>query len=162
MVSIKNDIININDISIETNNYNNTNIDNINKYIFDLFALFQKYFNEELQIKFDFTLPNGKSNSNNLFVKVKYISYFNQYTSNTIKLKLNQVMKDNQNFINQLIDTFQTQANKKKQDCIFILFTTKSNKSDSYNGYMPILINDHSTKIIIKINNTEIFNTKNY
>ena len=51
MVSIKNDIININDISIETNNYNNTNIDNINKYIFDLFALFQKYFNEELEIK---------------------------------------------------------------------------------------------------------------
>ena len=50
MVSIKNDIININDISIETNNYNNTNIDNINKYKFDLFALFQKYFNEELEI----------------------------------------------------------------------------------------------------------------
>ena len=119
MVSIKNDIININDISIETNNYNNTNIDNINKYIFDLFALFQKYFNEELEIKFDFILPNGKSNSNNLFVKVKYISYFNQYTSNTIKLKLNQVMKNNQKFINQLIDTFQTQANKKTRLYIY-------------------------------------------
>ena len=70
-------------------------------------------------------------------------------------------MKNNQKFINQLIDTFQTQANK-KQDCIFILFITKSHKSDSYNGYMPILINDNSTKITIKINNTEIFNTKNY
>ena len=162
MISVDDDIININDIIIDSNNTNNTNIHNINKYIFDLFYTFQKCIHEELQIKFEFPLPNKQINTTNLFVKINYISYFNKYTSDDIKFKLKQIMKNNDNFINQLINSFEIQTSKKKQDCIFILFITKSHKSDSYIGYMPILIDDYDIKITIKLNDIEVFNTKNY
>lgn len=157
MMSVDNDIININDIVIDSNN-----IHNINKYIFDLFATFQKYIHEELEIKFEFPLPNKQINITNLFVKINYISYFNKYTSNDIKLKLKKIMNNNHNFVNQLINTFELQTSKKEQDCIFILFLTKQNKSDSNIGYMPILIDDDNIKITIKLNDIEVFNTKNY
>ena len=138
-----------------------TYIDNLNKYIFDLMFTLHNYINYPLDINIRTSLPNNKIDNITINGKTEYITYFNKYTIEDIKNKLFKLNVMNQKIINSTINEFEEISKKNKQDCIFILFTSKlSSINDTI--FIPLFIYNNNIKFIIKSNNNQIFNTDNY
>lgn len=154
--------------SIKKNIFNHNNhfttisyIDNLNKYIFDLMFTLHNYINNQLNINIRTSLPNNKIDNTTINGKTEYITYFNKHTINDIKNKLDKLTNMNQEVINNIITEFEETSKKNKQDCIFILFSSKlSSINDTI--FIPLFIYNNNTKLIIKSDNNEIFNTNNY
>ena len=136
-------------------------IDNLNKYIFDLIFSLNNYINNQLNINIRTSLPNNKIDNTTINGKTEYITYFNKHTISDIKNKLDKLTNMNQEVINNTITEFEEISKKNKQDCIFILFSSKlSSINDTI--FIPLFIYNNNNKLIIKSDNNEIFNTNNY
>ena len=154
--------------SIKKNIFNNNNhfttvtyIDNLNKYIFDLMFTLHNNINNQLNINIRTSLPNNKIDNITINAKTEYITYFNKHTINDIKNKLDKLTNINQKVINNTITQVEKILKKNKQDCIFILFSsTLLSINDII--FIPLFIYNTDTKLIIKSDNNEIFNTNNY
>tara|TARA_Y100000741_G_C18200409_1_gene537360 strand:+ start:351 stop:827 length:477 start_codon:yes stop_codon:yes gene_type:complete len=144
---------------ILTNNEINRDFrDKVDKYIFDLFVLLNNLDNKK--IKLTFYIPNKMIHNQTLDTNVTYISYYNGYTSNIIRNKLKIIIKDKDDYIDNIINIFNNKIIGKKNDAIFVLFSTPT--FDSQNNYIPILIKDNNIKLLIKYNDKKIFNTNDY
>ena len=146
------------DYILNNNDINKDYRDKVDKYIFDLFVLLNTISNT--QIKLTYSIPNKMIHNQTLDTTVLYISYYNGYTSNIIKNKVKTIVKNKEDYIDNIINIFNTKICGKKNDAIFVLFSTPT--FDSQNNCIPILIKDPNMKLLIECNNKKIFDTTDY
>jgi len=146
------------DYILNNNDINKEYRDKVDKYIFDLFVLLNTLGNT--QIELTCSIPNKMIYNQTLNTTVLYISYYNGYTSNIIKNKLKTILKNKDDYIDNIINIFNTKICGKKNDAIFVLFSTPT--FDSQNNYIPILIKDPNMKLLIECNNKKFFDTNDY
>ena len=146
------------DYMLNNNDINREFRDKVDKYIFDLFVLLNNLDNKE--IKLTFSIPNKLIHNQTLDTTVTYISYYNGYTCNTIRNELKSLIKNKDDYIDNIIEIFNNKISGKKNDAIFVLFSTPT--FDSQNNYIPILIKDNNIKLLIKYNDKKIFDTNDY
>ena len=84
------------------------------------------YINNQLNINIRTSLPNNKIDNTTINGKTEYITYFNKHTINDIKNKLDKLTNMNQKVINNISFANLKKYQKNKQDCIFILLSSKT------------------------------------
>ena len=159
MTSVENSINKKNDVIIKHSTYFNTisDTDNLNKYIFDLFSILYKTMGDNLTINIEIPSENNIIEKYNINTKTHYITYFNKHTIKDVKKQLCKIIEDNQ-FIENMLNKFEDNIKNNKHDSIFILFAIQSLNKNIV--YIPFLIDNNNIKLIIKIKDCEIFNTK--